>query len=48
LNPELEKVVKEVLHETTPAEVDYVMKNLFRLDADNNGSIDFPELVRKV
>ena len=42
---ELERVVREVLGETSPAEIDYVMKNLFRLDADNNGYIDFPELV---
>lgn len=42
---ELERVVREVLGETSQAEIDYVMKNLFRLDSDNNGSIDFPELV---
>lgn len=45
MHSELERVVKEVLGETSPAEVDYVMKNLFRLDSDNNGFIDFDELV---
>lgn len=37
---EIEKILKEVLHERTEAEVDYVLKNMFRLDADNNGKID--------
>jgi len=41
-NDEIEHVVREVLHETSQAEVDYVMKNLFRLDSDNNGFIDLP------
>ena len=40
----MERVIREVLGETSLAEIDYVMKNLFRLDADNNGFIDFPEL----
>jgi Ca2+-binding EF-hand superfamily protein len=42
-NDEIEKVVTEVLHENSRAEIDYVMKNLFRLDSDNNGFIDMPE-----
>ena len=43
-NEEIEKVITEDLNETSQAEIDYVMKNLFRLDSDNNGSIDLPEL----
>lgn len=42
---EIEKVLCEVLKENTKPEIDYVLKNLFRLDSDNNGKIDCDELV---
>lgn len=41
----LEDVVKEVLREETPSEVDYVIKNMNRIDKDNNGTIEFEEFV---
>lgn len=42
----LEDVIKEVLKEETPSEVDYVIKNMSRIDKDNNGTIEFEEFVR--
>lgn len=38
---QIEAIVREVLKETDQTEVDYVVKNLFRLDSDGSGSIDF-------
>lgn len=35
----LEDLCKEVLREETPAEIDYVIKNINRIDKDNNGTI---------
>lgn len=43
---ELERVVREVLKEDSPHEVDYVLNNLSKIDADSNGCIDYPEFVR--
>ena len=34
----------EVLHEESQNEIDYVMKNMFRVDVDNSGSVSFTEL----
>ena len=41
--PQVEFVVKNVIGETDRAELDYIFKNIFRLDVDNNGLIDFNE-----
>jgi Ca2+-binding EF-hand superfamily protein len=41
----VEEIVRDVLGETTPQEIDYVIKNMFRLDTDGNGSVDFLEFV---
>lgn len=35
----LESLVKEVLHEQTPSEVDYVVRNMNRIDTDNSGTV---------
>jgi hypothetical protein len=35
------RIVVEVIKETDQDEIDYVLRNLFRLDTDGNGSIDF-------
>lgn len=40
----VEEIVVDVLHEESQNEVDYVMKNIFRLDVDNSGSVSFLEL----
>ncbi len=37
----VETIVREVLGETSPQEIDYVIKNMFRLDADGSGTVDF-------
>lgn len=42
---QVKHILETVLKETDPLEIDYVIKNSFRLDTDGNGSIDFPELV---
>lgn len=42
---QIKDILVRVLNITDQLEIDYVLKNLFRLDTDNNGSIDFPELV---
>ena len=31
--------------ETDQPELDYIFKNMFRVDTDNNGSVDFNEFV---
>lgn len=45
LSEEIHKVLVNTLKITDQSEIDYVLKNLFRLDTDNNGKIDFPEFV---
>jgi Ca2+-binding EF-hand superfamily protein len=45
VSTQIESIVREVLKETDQTEVDYVVKNLFRLDSDGSGSIDFTEFV---
>lgn len=40
----VEQIVVEVLHEESQNEIDYVMKNIFRLDVDGSGSVSFTEL----
>jgi hypothetical protein len=35
----VEEIVREVLGEKSKMEVDYVMKNMFRLDLDSNGGV---------
>lgn len=42
----VEEIVRDVLGETSPQEIDYVIKNMFRLDSDGNGTVDFLEFVR--
>ncbi len=41
----VEEIVRDVLGETTQQEIDYVIKNMFRLDADGSGAVDFLEFV---
>ena len=41
--PQVEFVVKNVIGETDKRELDYIFKNIFRLDLDNNGMISFNE-----
>lgn len=41
----VEEFIRTALGEETQQEVDYVMKNIFRLDADKSGSVSFRELV---
>ena len=45
LSNEIKGVLINTLKITDQHEIDYVLKNLFRLDTDNNGNIDFPEFV---
>ena len=40
----VEEIVVDVLHEESRNEVDYVMKNIFRLDSDGSGTVSFLEL----
>lgn len=42
---QVEYVVKNVMKETDQMELDYIFKNLFRLDLDGNGGISFNEFV---
>lgn len=37
----VEEIIVDVLHEESQAEIDYVTKNLFRLDQDGSGSVSF-------
>lgn len=39
----IEEIIKDALGETSRAEIDYVMKNMFRLDTDNSKSVSFLE-----
>lgn len=41
----VETIVREVLGETSIQEIEYVIKNMFRLDADGSGTVDFLEFV---
>lgn len=38
---EVETIVRDVLGETTPQEIEYVIKNMFRVDPDGSGTVDF-------
>lgn len=40
---ELELLVKEVLHETTQNELEYIFWNMFRYDPNNDKNIEFEE-----
>lgn len=40
----VESIIVDVLHEESQNEIDYVMKNIFRLDVDGSGSVSFVEL----
>lgn len=42
---QVEYVVKNVIGETDQMELDYIFKNLFRLDPDGSGGVDFNEFV---
>ena len=37
----VEEFIKTALGESSQQEVDYVMKNIFRLDKDKSGSVSF-------
>ena len=41
----VQEIVRDVLGQTTPQEIDYVIKNMFRLDADGSGTVDFLQFV---
>lgn len=41
---DLDKFIVDVLEESTRAERDYVLKNLFKVDVDNSGKVSFVEL----
>ena len=41
----LSSMVKEVLREESPSEIDYVIRNINRIDTDNSGTISFEEFV---
>jgi Ca2+-binding EF-hand superfamily protein len=40
---ELEQLVREVLHETTQNELEYIFWNMFRYDPNNDKNIEFEE-----
>ena len=40
---ELELLVREVLHETTQKELEYIFWNMFRYDPNNDKNIEFEE-----
>lgn len=40
----VEEIVVDVLKEESQNEIDYVMKNIFRIDVDNSGTVSFTEL----
>ena len=42
---QVEYVVKNIIGETDQLELDYIFKNLFRLDPDNSGGVSFNEFV---
>ena len=39
----VEEIIVDVLKEESQNEVDYVMKNIFRIDVDGSGSVSFVE-----
>ena len=45
VSDQIREILINALGVSDPLEIDYVIKNLFRLDTDNNGNIDFPEFV---
>ena len=45
VSDQIREILINALGITDQLEIDYVLKNLFRLDTDNNGNIDFPEFV---
>lgn len=44
--PQIEHVVRNIMGETDKTELDYIFKNMFRIDTDNSGSVCFNEFVR--
>ena len=44
-NSVVEEIVRDVLGETTKMEIDYVIKNMFKLDADYSGTVSLREFV---
>lgn len=45
---QVEYVVRNIIGENDQMELDYIFKNLFRLDADNSGGVSFNEFVTLV
>ena len=41
----VQEIVMDVLGETTQEEINYVIKNMFRLDSDGSGTVSFLEFV---
>ena len=39
--PQIEHVVRNIMGETDKSELDYIFKNMFRIDTDNSGSVSF-------
>lgn len=42
---QIEQVLRKELGRDERSEIDYVLKNLFRLDTDGSGDVDFTEFV---
>jgi len=42
---ETESLVREIFGSHSQQDIDYVVKNMHRLDTDGSGSVDFPEFV---
>lgn len=41
----VEDVIRDSLDHTSQQDIDYVVKNMFRLDKDASGTVDFEEFV---
>ncbi len=41
----IEELIHDILNEQSPQEIDYVVKNMFRLDVDNSGTVTLEEFV---
>ena len=39
--PQIEYVVRNIMGETDQSELDYIFKNMFRIDTDNSGTVSF-------
>lgn len=44
----LEEFVRRVLRDTTVQEIEYCLKNMYRVDAEGSGKINIFEMVRTI